>query len=57
LRGKKTVLHILLNIAGMSNKTDKLMRMYGQYSTYLGVTKHAKKKEVSDSDNWLNNKV
>jgi len=27
---KTTLLHISVNTAGMGNKTDKIMRMYGQ---------------------------
>jgi hypothetical protein len=40
---KKILLHISVNIAGMCNKTDKLIRMYGQYSTYFGVRRKLKK--------------
>jgi len=37
---KNTLLHISVNMAGMYNKTDILMRMYGQYSTYFGVERN-----------------
>ena len=37
---EKTLLHISVNIMGMCNKTDKLMRIYGQYSIYFGVRGH-----------------
>jgi hypothetical protein len=40
-----TLLHISVNTAGMCNKTDKLMQMYGQYCTYFGVTSKPRKKE------------
>jgi len=41
---KNILLHISVNIAGMGNKTDKLMKMYGQYNKYFGVMCSCKKK-------------
>jgi len=43
--GQKKHLHLAANTAGMCNKTDKLMWIYGQYSTYLGIRGQAQKKE------------
>ena len=50
---KNTLLHISVNMAGMGNKTDKLMRMYGQYSTYFGVMRHSKKKRQNCYSTFL----
>lgn len=41
---KNILLHIEVNMEGMYYKLAKLIRMYGRYSTYLGVMGHFRKK-------------